>query len=92
LAPLTPDLRGQLNLPDNTSGAVITAVTPNSPADQAGLQQGDVLVGVGPQNVTSPDDAAAAIRAATKSGASAVALRIIRQGEALFVGITLGKG
>jgi serine protease Do len=92
LAPLTPNVVGQLNLPDGTSGAVIAAVKPNSPADQAGLQAGDVVVGVGPQNVTSPDDARAAIGTAAKSGSGAVVLRIIRQGETLFVGVTLGKG
>jgi serine protease Do len=91
LAPLTPDSRGQLNLPGNASGAVIANVTPNSLADQAGLQPGDLLVGVGSQKVTSPDDAVAAISAARKSGAQAIALRIIRQGQALFVGIDLKK-
>jgi serine protease Do len=91
LAPLTPDSRSQLNLPDGASGAVIASVKPNSPADQAGLQAGDLLVGVGPKDVTSPDDAASAIQSAKQSGAPAVALRIIRQGQALFVGVGLGK-
>ena len=91
LAPLTPDARSQLNLPDNANGAVIAGVKPNSPADQAGIQAGDLLVGVGPKDVTSPDDAAAAIDAAKRSGAPAVALRIVRQGQALFVGVSLGK-
>ena len=91
LAPLTPDGRNQLNLPSSVNGAVIAVVQPNSPADQAGLQPGDLLVGVGSTNVTSPDGAVAAIDAARKSGAPAVALRIIRQGEPLFVGIGLKK-
>lgn len=89
LAPLTPDLRQQLNLPDDATGAVITDVKQGSLADQAGLQQGDLLVGVGATDVSSPDEAVAAIKAARKSGAGAVALRIVRQGQALFVGITL---
>jgi len=91
LAPLTPDIRGQLNLPNAASGAVVTDVKPNSPADQAGVQAGDLLVGVGPTDITSPDDAVAAISNAKKSGAPAVALRIIRQGQALFVGVALSK-
>jgi serine protease Do len=91
LAPLTPDIRNQLNLSGSASGAVIAAVKPNSPADQAGVQTGDLLIGVGPTTINSPDDAVAAIDAAKKSGAPAVALRIIRQGQALFVGIGLGK-
>lgn len=91
LAPLTPDLRNQLNLPSDATGAVISNVRPNSLADQAGLQQGDLLVGVGATDVSSPDQAVAAIQAARKSGAGAVALRIVRQGQALFVGITLNN-
>jgi serine protease Do len=91
LAPLTPDLRSQLNLPDGATGAVVTQVNPNSAADQAGVQPGDLLVGVGPTDITDPDDAVSAISSAKKSGAPAVALRIIRQGQALFVGVALGK-
>jgi serine protease Do len=91
LGPLTPDARSQLNLPGTASGAVIVNVKPNSPADQAGIQAGDLLVGVGQKNVADPDAAVAAIEAAKKSGSPAVALRIIRQGQALFVGIGLGK-
>jgi serine protease Do len=91
LAPLTPDLRSQLNLPADASGAVVAQVKPNSVADQAGVQAGDLLVGVGPADVSDPDDAVNAINAAKKSGSSAVALRIIRQGQALFVGVALNK-
>jgi serine protease Do len=91
LAPLTPDTRSQLNLPTAATGVVIVNVKPNSAADQAGIQAGDLLVGVGPTNITSPDAAVSAIETAKKSGAPAVALRIIRQGQALFVGIGLGK-
>jgi serine protease Do len=92
LAPLTPDARNQLSLPAGASGAVVTAITPNSPADVAGLQPGDLLVGIGPVDVTNPSDAVNALTAARKAGASAVALRIVRQGQALFVGIDLSGG
>jgi serine protease Do len=92
LAPLSPDIQQHLNLPQGVTGAVIAAVKPNSPADMVGLQPGDVLVGVGDTDVTSPNQAVALIRSARKSGAGAVALRIVRNGEALFVGIDLGHG
>jgi serine protease Do len=88
---LTPDAQTQLHLPQGVTGAVIAAVKPNSAADQVGLQRGDVLIGVGDQDITSPTQAVAAIDQARKSGAGAVALRIVRGGEALFVGIGLGK-
>ena len=91
LAPLTPDALNQLNLPKDTSGAVITAVRPNSPSDVAGLQPGDVVVGVGSTDVHDPSQVVNAIDAARKSSSGAVLLRVIRQGQALFVGVDLSK-
>ena len=41
-----------------TRGAVVRGVQPGSPAEQAGLQPGDVIVGVGTHPVTSPAEAA----------------------------------
>jgi serine protease Do len=90
LAPLSPDLRGQLDLPDGTRGVVVRNVEPGSPADQAGLQAGDVIVGVGDKQVSSPSEAASAIRSASKD--HAVALRIIRNGQPAFVGVNLDQG
>ena len=89
LAPLSPDLRNQLDVPDGTHGVVVRNVEPGSPAEQAGLQAGDVIVGVGDKQVTSPSDAANAIRGASKD--HAVALRIIRNGEPIFVGVNLDQ-
>ncbi len=43
---LTPDIREQLNAPDTLHGAVIERVQPGSPSDDAGLQPGEVIVGV----------------------------------------------
>jgi serine protease Do len=89
LAPLSPDLSNQLNLPDGTRGVVVRQVEPGSPADQAGLEAGDVIVGVGGKKVTSPSEAASAIRSAAKD--HAVALRIIRNGEPAFVAVNLDQ-
>jgi serine protease Do len=89
LAPLSPDLRNQLDVPDGTQGVVVRNVEPGSPADQAGLQAGDVIVGVGDKQVASPSEAARAIHGASKD--HAVALRIIRNGEPIFVGVNLDQ-
>jgi len=89
LAPLSPDLRGQLDVPDGTNGVVVRNVEPGSPADQAGVQAGDVIVGVGGKQVASPSEAANAIRGASKD--RAVALRIIRDGQPMFVGVNLDQ-
>ena len=90
LAPLSPDMRGQLQVPDGTRGAVVQGVEPGSPAQQAGLQPGDVIVGVGTHPVASPSEAAREIHQAVNSPSHAVALRVLRNGDAVFVGIQMG--
>jgi len=89
LAPVSPEAREQLDLPGDVRGAVVAQVQPGSPADQAGIQPGDVIVGVGGKSVGSPSDAVKAIRSATSSPDSAVALRIIRNGQPAFVAVNL---
>lgn len=56
LTDLTPDLRQQLQADDSLHGAVIEQVTPGSPADNAGLQQGDVITEVDRHPVHSAAD------------------------------------
>jgi serine protease Do len=46
LGDITPDVRQQLQAPDSLHGAVVERVQPGSPADNAGLQQGDVILEV----------------------------------------------
>jgi len=43
---LSPDMRSELQLPENLKGAVVTNVQPGSPADNAGLSRGDVIMQV----------------------------------------------
>jgi len=91
LAPLSPELRGQLDLPEATQGAVVRQVRPDSPAEQAGLQPGDVIVAVGTQDVASPAEAVQAMRKALEGKDHSMALRILRNGEPAFVGVTVGQ-
>ena len=55
VANLTPDLRQQYNVPDRVHGAVIQSVRPGSPADDAGLSPGDVVISVDRHNVEDAD-------------------------------------
>jgi serine protease Do len=91
LAPLSPDVRGQLDIPAHTRGAYVAQVQPGSAAEAAGMQQGDVIVGVGAQSVTSPQQAEKAIHDAVRSS-HAVALRVVRDGHTEFVAIDMTKG
>ena len=90
LGPLTPDAREQLSVPDGTEGALIREVRPGSPAEEAGLRPGDVIVGVGARKTATASEASKAIGAALTGRDHAVALRVLRDGNIGFVGVTVG--
>ena len=56
LGNLTPELREQLQAPGEIHGAVIEQVQPGSSADNAGLQQGDIILEVNRHKVQSASD------------------------------------
>ncbi len=60
---LTPDLRQQLHIPDDVHGVAIQSVRPASPAEDAGLAPGDVIVELNRQPVSSADKFVSAVRA-----------------------------
>lgn len=66
LEDMTPDLRQQLQLSDEVHGAVVEQVTPGSPADDAGLQRGDVIMQVNRRPVQTADDVERALSSVPK--------------------------
>ncbi len=56
LGNLTPELREQLQAPGELYGALIEQVQPGSSADNAGLQQGDIILEVNRHKVQSASD------------------------------------
>jgi serine protease Do len=86
LAPLASELRKKLKIGDNVSGVVVTGVAGNTAA-AIGIQPGDVIQSVDQKPVTSPRQAAAALREAAKSGN--VLLLINRHGASEFVGLSV---
>lgn len=84
---LSPDLARSFAL-DSTRGILVADVSPDSPAAQAGVQQGDVIVGYQGQEVIN----VGAFRnqvSLTAPGTSAT-LTVIRRGEELALDVTIG--
>jgi serine protease Do len=67
-------------------GVIVTAVAPESPADAAGIQPGDLITSVNRQPVTSVDEFARAIRQAR--GAGKALLHVQRRDVSQFVVVT----
>ncbi len=55
VANLTPDIRSQLQVPAQVHGVAVESVRPASPAEDASLTPGDVILEVNRQPVTSAD-------------------------------------
>ena len=87
LETLTPQVRSQYNFVP-TQGAVVLQVQGGSPANTAGLQQGDVITSFQGKSVTSADQLAAAIQA-DKPGQT-VKIGLYRGPEKITVTATLG--
>lgn len=63
---LTPELRSQINAPADVHGAVVEQVQPGSPADNAGLQQGDIILEVNRHKMQSASDVQQALSSIPK--------------------------
>ncbi len=78
LNPLTPALARQLGLPDGTKGIMVGNVVAGSPADKAGLKQGDVIIGFAGENVADPSTFR--LKVATSAVSKPYDLEYIREG------------
>jgi serine protease Do len=89
LAPLDKDTRQELGLSQSVTGAVVAGVKPDSPAEEQGIRQGDVVVRVDNTQIKAPSDATEAVTKAKKSGKKAVAVLINRGGNNIFLAVPL---
>jgi S1-C subfamily serine protease len=86
--PLTSDLASGLGLKE-VRGVLINMVKPGSPADRAGLRNGDVITAIDGHPVDEPN--ALRNRVATTAPDSQVKLSFIRDGREQQVNIKLGE-
>ena len=100
---LNPDLNKAMNLPENQRGALVIDVTPNSPADKAGLQGssikatifgqdtrvgGDVITAVDGNTIHTMDELIAYLFDHATVGQK-ITLTVLRRGKEQSVEVTL---
>jgi serine protease Do len=84
--PVTADVASGLGL-DRPGGILVNAVYPGGPADEAGLQIGDVIVAVDGKEVV--DARGLRFRVATRPVGETATLSVLRQGENVDLDIAL---
>ena len=76
VADLTPEIAKQLGLSETAKGVVVAGVQPASPASEAGLRQGDVILRINGKDVKSASDMAGIVKSVPPgSDASIVVMR-----------------
>jgi serine protease Do len=91
LAKLTDEDRASMGLADDLEGAMVTEVTPGSPAAQKGLQRGDVIVQADRKQVSEPKMVIDAVREAAERGDATILLLVKREGQDRFVAVRLER-
>ncbi|WP_104165937.1 S1C family serine protease [Arthrobacter sp. SX1312] len=71
------------------AGALVERVEPGSPAEDAGLQVGDVITRVGTYTISDPQSLTAAVRIQTVG--QQVPIEVVRSGESRSVDVTLAQ-
>ena len=89
LAPLTDDLREQLELGSDANGLVVTDVDEAAEAFEKGLRAGDVITEAGQQKIATAGELQAQVDAAKEAGRKSLLLLVRRAGEPRFVALTL---
>jgi serine protease Do len=90
LADLTPELRKEYGIADETNGVVVTDVTADSPAAEKRIQSGDVIVEVAQEPVKTAAEVTARIEKLKQDGRkSALLLLANKEGDLRFVAVTI---
>jgi serine protease Do len=80
--------RESMGLPEDTKGALVNSVTPDGPADRAGLQAGDVVTGMNGQPVATSSDLTR--RVGQARAGDTLRLDILRNGRRQTVNVRSG--
>jgi serine protease Do len=86
---LTPEIAKQLDLPESTRGVFVGRVDRKSPAQQAGLEPGDIITAINGKPVTT-DSSIFRIVGETKAG-TPIQVSLLRNGRPRDATVTVGE-
>jgi serine protease Do/serine protease DegQ len=86
---VTADVAEQLGLPKDAKGVAITDISPDGPADQAGLKRSDVILMLNGKSVSSLEELRLAV--AQMAPNSQAKVKLMRDGKEMTLDVTLGK-
>ena len=86
------DLGVKVQPSDDGKGVTVTAVDPDSPADDQGLKAGDKITTVNNQDVKSADDITKALAQASKDGRKKALFQIDAANGSRFIALPTDKG
>jgi serine protease Do len=89
IQPITPELARAFKLPPDTRGALVGGVSPGTPAEKAGLKEGDVITEVNGR--AGNDSQHIRLLIAQNLPGSKVTLKILRDGKPRTINVTLGE-
>ena len=88
IQPITEIIAKNLGL-ENTSGALVSNVTPDGPALKAGIKQGDIIIGLNLKTIKNPRDLM--LNAADLRPGSRATLHIIRNKRKVSIMLTVAE-
>jgi len=86
---LTPQVAEQYGIDPAQTGTLVVRVFPGDPADQAGLEVGDVVIRVGDVDVNESDDLNREVGLLAEG--TSVDIVVVREGESLTLTVILGE-
>ena len=89
IQPVTPAIAASLGLHGSDHGALVAAVTASSPAGEAGLKQGDVILGFNGTDIDQMRDLPRAVAAAAPG--SEASMKVWRGGQETELHVKLGE-
>ncbi len=85
---LTPEVRGQMQIPARIKGALITSIEPDSPAAKQGLREGDIIMELDRRPCTNAEEA---VKLSEEIKGPKVLVLIYRNGRTRYLAIDESK-